>query len=135
MPSVRVGRTTKTIGNVLKIKAKKRRELKPDNTTHKTIRYHWDSYQNAKKRIDRRFENIEEILDIKERLKARRLMGFKFNYSLQEVVQNFRSFHMFIEFDRTVKWLTIYNRKPVDHTEHVLEADPETINQIRKGNF
>lgn len=62
-------------------------------------------------------------------------MGFKFNYSLQEVVQNFRSFHMFVEFDRTVKWLTIHNRKPVDHTEHVLEADPETINQIREGNF
>lgn len=98
-------------------------------------RYHRERYAEAKKRIDTETKNIEEILDIKEELTTRRIMGFKYNYSLQEVVQNFASFHMYIELNKEADYLYIYNRKPVERTKQVLESDPEVIAKMRAEEF
>lgn len=79
-----------------------------------TTFYHMHNYQHSKEIIDKRIENIEEILDVKQDLKNRRVNGFKFNYSLQEVAQNCICFAMFISIDETYQYVTITNRKPVD---------------------
>lgn len=51
-----------------------------------TILNHEEQYKRAKMRINVVKANIEEILDIKEELSKRRVMGFKYNYSLEQSV-------------------------------------------------
>ena len=55
------------------------------NLSNDTIRFHWENYQQSKMKIDKRLDNIEEILDIRQNMNKFRLNGFKFNYSLQAV--------------------------------------------------
>jgi hypothetical protein len=43
---------------------------------------HWKRYKASKARIDEVATNIEEIYDIKQTLKRKRIPGFKLNYSL-----------------------------------------------------
>lgn len=56
-------------------------------------------YDKHKLVIDMQKENIERVLEIINELKTRRIMGYKFNYALEESVQNFTCFHCYIEFD------------------------------------
>ncbi len=62
------------------------------NKVCKITKYHAMAYQKAKQRIDKNIANIEEILDLKEVLKKKRIICYKYNYSLEEIVQNFGSF-------------------------------------------
>lgn len=39
---------------------------------------------------------------------------------------------MYIEFTSDCKYLYIINRKPIDRTTHVLEADPNELDRMRK---
>ena len=69
----------------------------------------------------------EEILDIKEYLIKFRVPCFKYNYSISPETQQRVSFLSFMELSNDSKYIKITNRKPIDHTKYVLEADPELI--------
>ena len=73
---------------------------------------HWRHYKASNERIDRINNYPEEIYDIRHILKRKRIPGFKLNHSLQSFVQNASCFHMYIEFSRDCKYMTITNRKP-----------------------
>ena len=80
-------------------------------------------------------EDISEIDKIKDYLTTNRLAGFKYNYSLNEEVQNFTSYHMFIEFDKSGEYINIINRIPIERVKYIIEADPEIINETRKSEY
>ena len=42
---------------------------------------------------------------------------------------------MYIELDKSFKYLKIVNRKPIDHTVHILKADPEEIDNARRKEY
>ena len=42
---------------------------------------------------------------------------------------------MFIELDATHKYITITNRKPIDHTKYVLEADIAELDKLRRVEY
>lgn len=66
--------------------------------SHELIDYHWDRYNAAKVRINKQRANNEEHHDIKVRLKNKRIMGYKFNHSLEDFIQNFTNYKMYIYF-------------------------------------
>jgi hypothetical protein len=41
------------------------------------------------------------------------MAGFKFNFALEDTMQNFQSYHMILKFSKDADSLLIYNRKPV----------------------
>ena len=86
-------------------------------------------------RIDKSQEDVDEIDRIKEYLVNNRLAGFKYNYSLNEEVQNFTSYHMFIEFDESGEYINIINRIPVERIKYIKTADPEKIKDRRKTEY
>ena len=54
---------------------------------------------------------------------------FKYNYSLEDTVQNFGSFQSYIEIKG--EELIITNRKPVSKKKYVLEPDPKKVKEMR----
>lgn len=72
-------------------------------------------------------ENIEEILDIKKHLINSRVPCYKYNYSLDPETQSHVSFVSFIELSEDGEYIKITNRKPIDHTKFILEADQELV--------
>ena len=58
-------------------------------------RHKWE-YEESKKRIDAMDRNIELCLDIKYELLNKRMPGYKYNYTLDEEVQNNASNHMYV---------------------------------------
>ena len=53
-------------------------------------------YQNAKKRIDESLINFDEVSDVEQILFSKRIRGFKFNYSVDEEVQESGCSHMYL---------------------------------------
>lgn len=49
-------------------------------------KHHRLEYLKSKKRIDLTIANIEEILDLQDTLKRKRIMCYKYNYSLEDIV-------------------------------------------------
>jgi hypothetical protein len=62
-------------------------------------------------------------LDIRDTLSKVRTSIIKYNYSLDEETQDHVSYQGFMELTEDFRTLNITNRKPVDHTEYILEAD------------
>ena len=52
------------------------------------------------------------------------MAGYKFNYQLEEWMQNFTSYHMFLEFSSDASAITILNRKPLRNDK--LDEERET---------
>lgn len=50
----------------------------------------WNKYNEAKVRIDRAKYNLDCIDEIQERMKNKRIKCYKYNYNIDEKVQNFR---------------------------------------------
>lgn len=67
----------------------------------------------TRKRIDRHDKESLEFVALKAKLSQRRMAGFKFNYQLEECLQNFTSYHMYLEFSKDAEYMLILNRKPV----------------------
>jgi hypothetical protein len=84
----------------------------------------------TKKQIDKSLENIEEILEVCQYLKNNSLQAYKYNTSLDEGVQNFCSYEALIEVQQNGKTINIYNKKPIERHEHVLESDPEELKKM-----
>ena len=71
----------------------KRRKLEYDGGE---LADQWFMYQQAKIKSEKERNNIEEFLEVEDDLKSRRIMAFKYNYALDEVTQNFTSFHAYL---------------------------------------
>jgi hypothetical protein len=54
----------------------------------------------------------------------------KYNYSLEDKVQNFTSYESTIELSKDHQELLIYNKKPIFNEVYVLEADPITMEKL-----
>jgi hypothetical protein len=83
----------------------------------KVIKSHRCRYRTNKAKIDADVANIENIYEIRELLKIKRIAGYKLNHALEEIVQNNTSFHMFIEFSEDCRFIKIINRKPLSITQ------------------
>ena len=90
-------------------------------------------YVEAAKSINKMNQKSDEILDIKEYLIKFRVPCYKYNYSLDPETQSDVSFLSFMELSKDSKYIKITNRKPVNHTKYILEADKELIsNELEK---
>ena len=63
-----------------------------------------------------------------------RIRCFKYNYALEEIVQNFSSFQGFIKLSQDGESLNIINLKPNEKLKYVLEADPNIV-KLEKKKF
>ena len=79
----------------------------------KVLYSHKRRYRINKAKIDAEILNIENIYEIKELLKIKRIAGYKLNHALEEIVQNNTIFHMFMEFNADLSFIKIINRKPL----------------------
>ena len=77
------------------------------------INSHRCRYRTNKAKIDANVANIENIYEIRELLKVKRIAGYKLNYALEEIVQNNTCFHMFMDFSEDCRFIKITNRKPL----------------------
>lgn len=48
----------------------------------------------------------------------------KYNYAIDDTVQNFSCFDGFLQLSEDEKYLIITNKKPVNNPEYIVEADP-----------
>ena len=55
----------------------------------------------------------------------------KYNYALEDDVQNFTCFEAYIQIQEEGKYLQIVNRKPVENTEYILEADQSIVKAVK----
>ena len=99
------------------------------------IDYHKKKYRQAKAKIDRQRGNIEEINDIKVDLKKRRIKGFKFNHSLEDLIQSYTNYTMYLSFSSDLTTMYVTNRKPIDRTTYVLESDPREVDRLRREKY
>ena len=74
------------------------------------IDYHQDKYNEAKAKIDKQKQNIEKILEIQDELNRRYIMGYKYNHQLEEAMQSFTCYHMYLEFDKPCNYMYVINR-------------------------
>lgn len=56
----------------------------------------------------------------------------KYNYSLEDIVQNFPSYDGYLQLSHDGKELIITCKKPVDNQKYVLEADPNLVEEIKQ---
>ena len=64
--------------------------------------------------IDKAKEDVEEILSCEVYLRSNSIRAFKYNYALEDIVQNFPCFEAFIQLSADSKYLTIMTKKPVE---------------------
>ena len=76
--------------------------------------------------------NTSQKLKIKttiEYLNKTKIDCFKYNYALEDTVQNFGSFQSYIEIKG--EELIITNLKPVTKKQYILDPDPKKVREIR----
>jgi hypothetical protein len=56
----------------------------------------------------------------------------KYNYALDEEVQDFGSQEGFLEIPANGKEINIYNKKIVINNEYMLEADPNEVEKMKQ---
>ena len=76
-------------------------------------------------------KNHNEIHEITTWLYENKIDCVKYNYSLEDRVQNFTSYEATIELSRDFNELIITNHKPIANEVYVLEADPMTVEKIK----
>ena len=57
-------------------------------------------------------------------------MAFKYNYSYDNLVQNFGSYHAFVEINKE-DFILITNRKPQEEYKYVDEPDQKVLDVMR----
>ena len=88
---------------------------------------HMMKYLRSKKVIEKVIANTKLIDETTEWLVNNRIQCYKYNYSLDEEVQNFCCFDAFIDLQQNEIDINIINRKPLEDNEYVLEADPNIV--------
>ena len=56
----------------------------------------------------------------------------KYNYSLDDEVQDFGCQDAYLEIPANAKQINIYNKKIIVNNEYLLEADPKEIERIKE---
>ena len=62
-----------------------------------SLKYHSEKYQKAKERIDQEFSNIDEIANIRAEYSSKKMEIVKYNYMMDEAVQNFPCYDGYIQ--------------------------------------
>ena len=75
---------------------------------------------------------LEQVEDLKRVFKNNKVRIKKYNYAIDDTVQNFSSFDGFLQLSENEKNFIITNKKPVDNPEYILEADPETVRHAQE---
>ena len=70
---------------------------------------------------------LEQIEDLKKIFKKNKVIIKKYNYAIDDMVQNFSCFDAFLQLSEDEQHLIITNKKPVDNQEYILESDPEAV--------
>ena len=76
-------------------------------------------------------ENADEILQIKTYFIKNRIKCFKYNYALEDSVQNFTSFQGYFQLTEDGEEFKITNLKPVEKLQYMLEEDSNLVEQER----
>ena len=85
------------------------------NPNEDILKFHWHKYQHNKKPIDVAREDVEEILACQVYLHRNSIECIKYNYALEDIVQNFGSFKAFINLSQDSRYLKITNLKPINN--------------------
>ena len=74
--------------------------------------------------IDYHRNNLETFIQAKTRLINENISCFKYNYSLEDEVQDFQEFPASLKLSKDGSQLLIYVKKPKIQNQYILEADP-----------
>ena len=78
--------------------------------------YHHAQYMKAKSKSNDKYKNYAEIKNLKQIYSQKYLKVVKYNYSLDESVQNFSSFESYIRIQDDE--LEIFNKKPLENPSY-----------------
>mmetsp|Transcript_32321 Transcript_32321/g.49478 ORF Transcript_32321/g.49478 Transcript_32321/m.49478 type:complete len:118 (+) Transcript_32321:120-473(+) len=84
----------------------------PEIATRTVLDEHSKKYKENKKVIDAAREDVEEILTCEVYLHSHSIECFKYNYALEEIVQNFPCFQGYINLSEDSEYLSIIAKKP-----------------------
>lgn len=76
-------------------------------------------------------KNFEEIQESRQYLSSFDVPCVKYNYSLDQEVQNFSCFEALIRLTPEFKTLEIFNMKQIPNHKYVLESDPCELERMR----
>lgn len=102
-----------------------------------TLAYQRYCYMANAKKIDAWTDNAHSVAEAKARLATQRKRCVKYNYALDDDIQNFPAFESYFslkgvgEEDEDLE-LEIWNRKPIENPKYVLEADPKRVLALRE---
>ncbi len=80
----------------------------------------------SKQKIDNQAKNFDEFQDLNRKLVNSFILGFKYNYNFDKAVQNYGSFHAFIEITEN-DYIIITNRKIQVKDIYVDELDQNVL--------
>ena len=75
----------------------------------------------------------QEIEHIKTHFKQQKVSVIKYNYAVDDSVQNSSCFEAFLQLSEDEEFLMITNKKPDEDPEYILEADPEAVRNAQEA--
>ena len=95
------------------------------------LQEHWQKYRTASKLIDKMDNNVEETLELKQRLWKKMILCYKYNYNLEGQC----CFEAFLELSSDGKKFEITSRRPKHEDQMDYELDPAKVKEIRDKEF
>lgn len=91
-------------------------------------------------RISKEQDNIDEVTKIKEMFSLNKIKLFKYNYSMDQTMQNMPSYEGFLQLSENGKYLSIFTFKPKqtdkeDDNENVKKSLKEEFYRNRKNSY
>ena len=111
----------------------KKKELegaKPKPWTMNLLKFHKLMYNIQKRRFNEEKSNNFGLYRAKERFINNLVNCVKYNYSLEESVQNFSTFSAFIQL--IGQYFKLIIKKPIEDPQYVLQSDPKEVEKIIK---
>ncbi len=84
--------------------------------------------------MEEEWKDEDLIRNIKRRFRRTNIPCVKYNYGLDETVQNFSNFHAYFHLSDDESEVLIFNKKPKENPEYILEADPYEVKK-KKDNL
>ena len=88
---------------------------------------HDKAYKHSVKHIEEKKNDLSSIEKVIKRMKNKRIPIFKYNYSLDVSIQNSAGFEGYLQLSEDEETLLIFNKKPIDGSNYILEADPDEL--------
>ena len=95
-----------------------------DQNDKRFLKYHRECYERGMWRSKIAASELEQVEDLKKVFKNNKVSIKKYNYSIDDTVQNFSCFDSFLQLSEDEQYLIITNKKPVNNPEYIYEADP-----------